>query len=136
MKHAITVKYQHLNRYDFYPCYAHILRDGIEIKKIYLDMLADSRLQSAQELIRTLRQKNKQPGGKRFKRLAVVDNDNIYYSLAHCDYYNNIADEYATMKKLKEQLEREHAGTIRVETATSKKDYHKQFKIVLVNWVA
>ena len=135
MKHAITVKYQHLNRYDFYPCYAHIYRDGIEIKKIFLDMVADSRLQSPQELIRTLRRKNKQPERK-FKRLAVVDNDNIYYSLAHRNYYNSMADEYAAMKKLKEQLEHEHAGTIRVETDTTKKDYNKQFKIVFVNWVA
>ena len=74
--------------------------------------------------------------GKRFKRLAVVDGENSFYSLRHCDHYRNMADEYEAIRQLKEQLEHEHAGTIRVETATTKKDYHKQFKIVYVKWAA
>lgn len=46
-----------------------------------------------------------------------------------------------TIKELKKIIENGGAtlnsdGAIRVETATTKKDYHKQFKIVYVNWVA
>lgn len=74
--------------------------------------------------------------GERFKRLAVVDNENIFYSLHHCNYYENMASEYATMKRLKEQLEKEKVGTIICETATNKKEYQKKFKIVYVNFVA
>lgn len=74
--------------------------------------------------------------GERFKRLAVADNENGFYTLNYCTYYKNMANEYAAMKKLKEQLEKEKAGTIICETATSKKEYRKKFKIVYVNWVA
>lgn len=80
---------------------------------------------------------------KRFKRLAIADGENGFYSLRFCDHYRNMSDEYEAMKKLKEQLEHEHADTIRVttgglygENSTSRKDYRKQFKIVYVNWVA
>lgn len=113
--------------------YIEIYRNGI---KIYTLRTADTSANLA-DLKRAFRHNAKiHAGGERLKRLAVADNENGYYSLLFCDYYKNMAEEYAAIKRLKEQLEREHAGTIRVETATTKKDYHKQFKIVYVNWVA
>ena len=113
--------------------YIEIYRNGI---KIYTLRTGDTTTNLA-DLKRTFRHDAKiHAKGERLKRLAVADNENGYYAIRFCDYYKNMAEEYTAIKRLKEQLERQHAGTIRVETATTKKDYHRQFKIVYVNWVA
>lgn len=113
--------------------YIEIFRNG---RKIYTLRTADTSANLA-DLKRAFRHDAKIcTCGERLKRLAVADNENGYYSLRFRNYYTNMAEEYAAIKRLKEQLEQQHAGTIRVETATTKKDYNKQFKIVYVNWVA
>lgn len=138
----ITSK-EYLKVENFEPFkYIEIYRDG---KKIYTIKTRNT-TENFADLKRKYRHGIKAitaHNGERFKRLAVADGENGFYSLRFCDHYRNMSDEYEAMKKLKEQLEHEHADTIRVttgglygENSTSRKDYRKQFKIVYVNWVA
>lgn len=129
-----VIKYEHLNRYDFFPCKAHIYRNGVEIDCLFLDMLTDSRLNSADELKRELRRANrKTPGGERLQHLAVADGEGGLYTLAYNHYYKNIATEYEIMKQLKSQLERERPYTVVMTTANGKTEFKHNYKIVYVN---
>ncbi len=128
-----TIKFEHLNRFDFFPCNVHIYRNGIEVKKIFLDMLTDSTLKSADEIKRALRKASREVVENR--KLAVFDGS-IYYHLRYIKNYKNIADEYEHLKVLKEQLEAEQPYSIIKSTAQGETEYKKQFKVIYAPSVA
>lgn len=62
-------------------------------------------------------------------RLAVFDGE-LYYFCYRCE---NIAKEYALMKRLKEQLEEKNPYSVEMFDGEQKREYKKEYKIVRVN---
>lgn len=128
MKHKIAIQYEHLSRFDFFPCYAHICRDGVEIKKFFFDMCSDRNLSNPQELIRRLRRQVRENDAN--CKLAVSDEYNNFYRLKYRRTYKNIVEEYKDMKRLKEYLESGQGQCIVMSTEHGEKEYKNHYKIV------
>ncbi len=115
--------------------YIEIYRDG---KKIYT-VKTENTTETLAELKRKFRHDIKAitaHDGERFKRLAVTDGTGSFYSLTYCHHYANMATEFAIMKRLKEQLEKENPYTVVKSTAKGETEYKHNFKIVYASWAA
>jgi len=115
--------------------YIEIYRNG---KKIYT-IKTENTTETLAELKRKYRHDLKvitAHAGERLKRLAVADGEGGFYSLTHCHYNANMAAELETMRRLKEQLEKENPYAVVMSTARGETEFKRNFKIVYVNWVA